>query len=241
MKSYKSMWLQQEVDHKGSRGCDTFDVTENNFQTQWEEELQEIWKDNGKIQERRWFPLLITHGICHLSHFYGFAVLEHRRWLKCVRIMNLVWEEKVGEKKTRRREDLARRPGWREEGIVLVWSVYVNQMMKTPSRDRRLICDDDSEPIRSTAKAKKHQRKLTYWLDILATQIKSPVAAIGRRWTAVISKSCSREAFLCESCIPLQTTHTLTFAHRSARKEIPEAHFQFMQNHHGKTDSFQFN
>lgn len=36
-------------------------------------------------------------------------------------------------------------------------------------------------------------------------------------------------------------THTLTFALRSARKEIPEAHFQFMQNHHGKTDSFHFN
>lgn len=57
----------------------------------------------------------------------------------------------------------------------------------------------------------------------------------------VISRPRCQETLLCESCISLQTTHTLTFALHSAREDIPEAHFQFMQNHCGKTDSFHFN
>lgn len=44
--------------------------------------------------------------------------------------------------------------------------------------------------------------------------------------------------FICEGCVPLQQRTNSLFARLSARKEIPEAHFQFMQNHHGKAESF---
>lgn len=55
---------------------------------------------------------------------------------------------------------MARQQRGCEAGITLsqIGSVYFIQMMKTPSRDRRLICDDDSESIRSTAKAEMHQK-----------------------------------------------------------------------------------
>lgn len=122
-------------------------------------------------------------------------------------------ERKCEEKKPRHRKDLARQQRGCEARIILsqVWSVYFIQMMKTPSRDRRLICDDDSESIRSTAKADMHQSAgwtMSYWLDLLAAQIKSWVTAIGGRWSAVISRPHCQEALLCESCISLQTTHT---------------------------------
>lgn len=155
-------------------------------------------------------------------------------------------ERKREEKKPRRRKDLARQQRGCEAEILLsrFWSVYFIQMMTTPSRDRRLICNNDSESIRSTAKAEMHQRTgwtMSYWLALLAAQKKSWVTVIGGRCSGVISRPRCQEALLWESCISLQTTHTLTFALQSARKEIPEAHFQFMQNHHGKTDSFHFN
>lgn len=68
-------------------------------------------------------------------------------------------ERKRAEKKPRRRKDLARQQRGCEAGIIpsQFWSVYVIQMMKTRSRDRRLICVDDSESIRSTAKCIKER------------------------------------------------------------------------------------
>lgn len=242
MKSYKSMWPQQEVDQKGSRGCDlTFDLTENNFQGRGLAVNPNIWKDNGKIQEPRWLPLLITHGICHLSRFYGFAALE---WLKCVLVINLVWEETWGKRKAGAGRTWPDGRDGTRRGLLWFGQFISTRWWRLPHETDAsfvMMTQNQSEALPRPKSIKGSCECMNDWLDGLATQIKSRVAAIGRRRTAVISRSRCREAFLRESCIPLQTTHTLTFAHRSARKEIPEAHFQFMQKHHGKTDPFQFN
>lgn len=160
-----------------------------------------------------------------------------------VLVINVLWEETCG-KETQAQEGLGQ-TAERVRGGDYSLPVLVS------------LCHPDDEDslkgqtphlcwwLRINQKHRQmHQRTgwtMSYWLGLLAAQIKSWVTAIGGRWSVVISRPRCQEALLCESCISLQTTHTLTFALRSARKEIPEAHFQFMQNHHGKPDSFHFN
>lgn len=128
----------------------------------------------------------------------------------CVLEMNVVWEETWG-KETQAQEGLGQTARGCEAGIILsqFWSLYFIQMMKTPSRDRHLIWDDDSESIKSTAKAKGIKKPgwtLSYWLDLLAAQIKSWVTAMG--WSVVISRPRCQEALVLAASHYRRHTHT---------------------------------
>lgn len=101
--------------------------------------------------------------------------------------ISLVWEERKthpGSTGTRRQQLAAGQTllkSWDKdgarEGIILFhfWCIYFNQMMKIPARDRCLICDDDSDLIRSAAKPTKAEHHQTqgrthdiptgYWLQ----------------------------------------------------------------------------
>ena len=97
-------------------------------------------------------------------------------------VLSLVWEETRGKQTQAAlaqedRGSLQAKHFWgaetkMEQGrdyFIHFWCIYFNQMMKSPSRDRRLICDDDSELIRAAAKLAKaeHHQKLGWTHDIL--------------------------------------------------------------------------
>lgn len=145
------------------------------------------------------------------------------------------------ETKPRGREDLARRQGWREARTVLS---QLGQFIST--RWWRLprgtaasfvtMTQNQSEALPRRKSIKGSCERWRYWLDVWAAQIKSWVTGDGQQWCGGLLL----RGFAVRELHPIRQ-HTLAFALPSARKEIPEAHFQFMQNHHGKTDSFQFN
>ena len=155
--------------------------------------------------------------ICLLSVACSFTLTT----LIKVHWLILVWfERKTKSRQHWHKKTGARcRPGtseegrqrWSKEGIIWFhfWCIYFNQMMKTSSRDGRLICDDDSELITTAAKIAKAEWASskagmnTWYIDwVLAAELKRRL--IGRRWTLRTCRDPTAVRLLCESCILLQ-------------------------------------